>query len=79
VIVRRLFTSYIGLVAHRTEASLGNSLHRRLRDGRLLKLCIGCGRTLDEIAGWADMSTEERRAVMAVLPARKALNETVKG
>jgi predicted Fe-S protein YdhL (DUF1289 family) len=42
-------------------------------------LCIGCGRTLDEIAGWADMSPEERRAIMAVLPARKALNETVKG
>jgi predicted Fe-S protein YdhL (DUF1289 family) len=29
-------------------------------------LCIGCGRTLDEIAGWADMSAEERRAIMAV-------------
>ena len=42
-------------------------------------LCIGCGRTLDEIAGWADMSPEERRAIMAVLPARKAPNETVKG
>jgi uncharacterized protein len=42
-------------------------------------LCIGSGRTLDEIAGWADMSPEERRAIMAVLPARKALNETVKG
>jgi predicted Fe-S protein YdhL (DUF1289 family) len=42
-------------------------------------LCIGCGRTLDEIAGWADMGAEERRAIMAVLPARKALNETVKG
>jgi predicted Fe-S protein YdhL (DUF1289 family) len=42
-------------------------------------LCIGCGRTLDEIAGWADMSAEERRAIMAVLPARKAFNEAVKG
>jgi predicted Fe-S protein YdhL (DUF1289 family) len=42
-------------------------------------LCIGCGRTLDEIAGWADMSAEERRAIMAVMPARKALNEIVKG
>jgi hypothetical protein len=73
-IVRRLSTPYIGLVDHRTEASLGNSLHRRLGE-----LCIGCGRTLDEIAGWADMSAEERRAIMALLPARKALNETVKG
>jgi predicted Fe-S protein YdhL (DUF1289 family) len=42
-------------------------------------LCIGCGRTLDEIAGWADTSAEERRAIMVVLPARKALLETVKG
>ena len=42
-------------------------------------LCIGCGRTLNEIAGWAEMSAEERRAVMALLPARKALLETVKG
>jgi uncharacterized protein len=42
-------------------------------------LCIGCGRTIDEIAGWSDMSPGERPAIMAVLPARKALNETVKG
>jgi predicted Fe-S protein YdhL (DUF1289 family) len=42
-------------------------------------LCIGCGRTLDEIAGWAAMSAEERRAIMAVLPARKTRNATVKG
>ena len=41
--------------------------------------CIGCGRTLAEIAQWATMSDAERRAIMAVLPARKALNETVKG
>ncbi|HSA67866.1 MAG TPA: DUF1289 domain-containing protein [Methyloceanibacter sp.] len=37
-------------------------------------LCIGCGRTIDEIARWAEMSPEERRAIMTVLPARKALN-----
>jgi predicted Fe-S protein YdhL (DUF1289 family) len=42
-------------------------------------LCFGCGRTLDEIAGWAAMSPEERRTIMAVLPARKALAETMKG
>jgi predicted Fe-S protein YdhL (DUF1289 family) len=41
-------------------------------------LCVGCGRTLDEITGWADMSKEERRA-MTLLPGRKALLETVKG
>lgn len=33
-------------------------------------LCIGCLRTRDEIARWGAMTTEERRAVMAVLQAR---------
>lgn len=42
-------------------------------------LCLGCGRTLDEIARWGTMSAEERRAVMAVLPARKVLAEKAKG
>jgi predicted Fe-S protein YdhL (DUF1289 family) len=35
-------------------------------------LCAGCGRSLDEIANWAAMSPEKRRAIMAVLPARQA-------
>jgi predicted Fe-S protein YdhL (DUF1289 family) len=33
-------------------------------------VCIGCGRTLEEIAGWASMTDRERRAIMALLPAR---------
>ena len=33
-------------------------------------LCLGCRRTLAEIAGWARMSDEERAAVMADLPKR---------
>ena len=33
-------------------------------------LCIGCGRTLDEIARWAEMSDAERERVMAELPQR---------
>jgi hypothetical protein len=32
--------------------------------------CFGCGRTRDEIAGWIDMTSDQRRAVMATLPAR---------
>ncbi|ALK08640.1 DUF1289 domain-containing protein [Blastochloris viridis] len=36
------------------------------------KLCIGCGRTLDEIACWKSMSQAERDRVMAVLPERLA-------
>ena len=33
-------------------------------------LCIGCGRTLDEIARWGAMSDAGRREIMAVLPQR---------
>jgi uncharacterized protein len=35
-------------------------------------LCLGCGRTLPEIARWSRMDSAERREVMAVLPARMA-------
>jgi hypothetical protein len=35
-------------------------------------LCLGCGRTIDEIARWAAMSGAERARVMAELPARRA-------
>ena len=33
-------------------------------------LCLGCGRTLPEIARWPRMTREERLAVMALLPDR---------
>ena len=36
------------------------------------KLCLGCGRTLPEIARWPRMNGAERRAMMARLPARMA-------
>ena len=32
--------------------------------------CIGCARTLDEIAAWGSMGADERRAVIAALPER---------
>jgi predicted Fe-S protein YdhL (DUF1289 family) len=34
-------------------------------------VCIGCYRTLDEIARWADMSDMERDRVLSVLPERR--------
>ena len=34
-------------------------------------LCLGCLRTLPEIAGWGRLSEAEREAVMAGLPARR--------
>jgi predicted Fe-S protein YdhL (DUF1289 family) len=35
-------------------------------------LCFGCGRTLPEIARWSGMDSAERRAIIALLPARMA-------
>ena len=39
-------------------------------------LCIGCGRTLAEIAAWGRLSEDERKVIMADLPARLAAMET---
>jgi uncharacterized protein len=33
-------------------------------------LCIGCGRTTAEIAGWIGFTVEERTRIMADLPRR---------
>ena len=35
-------------------------------------LCLGCGRTLDEIARWTAMSADERVRIIGELPARLA-------
>ena len=37
-----------------------------------LKLCIGCGRSLDEIANWINFDGAERARIMAQLPSRLA-------
>ncbi len=34
-------------------------------------LCEGCRRTIDEIASWSAYCAAEKRAVLALLPARK--------
>ena len=34
--------------------------------------CLGCGRSLDEIARWLTISAAERQAIMEALPARLA-------
>jgi predicted Fe-S protein YdhL (DUF1289 family) len=36
------------------------------------QLCIGCGRTLDEIARWIELGDAERTRIMAQLPSRLA-------
>jgi uncharacterized protein len=35
-------------------------------------MCVGCARTLDEIAAWGSISAAQRSAVMAALPSRVA-------
>lgn len=37
-----------------------------------LKLCVGCGRSLDEIANWINFDGAERAQLMAQLPSRLA-------
>jgi len=34
-------------------------------------LCVGCARTLDEIAGWGSYSAEKRRTIMSALAHRR--------
>ncbi len=36
------------------------------------QLCVGCGRTLDEIARWLDLGDAERAQIMVQLPSRLA-------
>ncbi len=35
-------------------------------------LCLGCQRTLREVAAWARLSDSERQAIMTALPARRS-------
>jgi predicted Fe-S protein YdhL (DUF1289 family) len=37
------------------------------------KLCLGCGRTLDEIGQWASLPEPERLRIMTELPARRSM------
>ena len=34
-------------------------------------LCVGCFRTLDEIAAWSILDADAKRKVLAALPARR--------
>jgi hypothetical protein len=35
-------------------------------------VCIGCKRTIDEIARWSSMTADEQRRVLHELPKRRA-------
>jgi predicted Fe-S protein YdhL (DUF1289 family) len=40
------------------------------------RFCVGCHRTLEEIAQWGAMTNEQRRAVLARLEARARERDT---
>ena len=35
-------------------------------------LCLGCYRTLQEVAGWQKLGEDQRTAIMAELPSRRS-------
>jgi predicted Fe-S protein YdhL (DUF1289 family) len=37
------------------------------------RICVGCRRSMDEIARWSAMTSKERRAIMAELQGRASL------
>jgi predicted Fe-S protein YdhL (DUF1289 family) len=41
-------------------------------------LCLGCGRTIDEIARWTSMSNSERAQIMRELPQRLVTRNSAK-
>jgi predicted Fe-S protein YdhL (DUF1289 family) len=41
-------------------------------------LCLGCGRTIDEIAQWTAMTAPERIRIMRELPSRLAAFKSAK-
>lgn len=34
------------------------------------RICVGCYRSIDEIAGWSRLTPDQRRTIMAELPSR---------
>ena len=40
------------------------------------RYCLGCKRTLGEVARWSEMADAERGAIMAQLPARRSASES---
>ena len=42
-------------------------------------LCLGCGRSIDEISRWSRMTPEERREITAALPGRNPAGASRRG
>ena len=43
------------------------------------RICVGCYRSIDEIASWSRLTPDQRRAVIADLPARAPLLQKRRG
>jgi uncharacterized protein len=54
------------------ESSIASPCNRVCVVHPARQICIGCGRTLGEIAHWIELSGPERDSIMAQLPARLA-------
>jgi predicted Fe-S protein YdhL (DUF1289 family) len=55
-----------------SETSISSPCNRVCVVHPVSRICVGCGRSLDEIACWLALSEAERMAIMAQLPARLA-------
>jgi len=69
--VPRDFRPETGFMSN-TETTIESRCNRICVVHPSLRLCIGCGRSLDEIAHWIELSQAERTRIMAQLPARLA-------
>ncbi len=54
------------------ESSISSPCNRVCVVHPAARICVGCGRSLDEVASWVALRESERRAIMAELPARLA-------
>ena len=43
------------------------------------RICVGCYRSIDEIASWSRLTPDQRRAVISDLPARAPLLQKRRG
>ena len=58
------------------QAEVGSPCVNLCRIDAPTGLCVGCYRTLREIAAWIDLSADERRAIVEYTAARRALHAT---
>lgn len=68
---------YLGAMSSPRKKNRNNSTAspcvERCKIVERIGVCRGCGRTRDEISGWANASEERRKQILAELKARAAL------